>query len=171
MASIAQPLPHLSKSDINRFWSRVAVTANPDKCWLWTGSTKRGGYGRMSITVGPNKERTVIATRVSYFIHNNSIEEEKLIMHTCDNPTCVNPFHLVQGTNKDNTKDMSTKGRAVFTFKSGEKHPLSKLKIDDILNIRKLLSEGNTQLSIAKKYNVSRAQIWRIGNKKNWDTI
>ena len=34
------------------------------------------------------------------------------VMHTCDNPRCINGDHLVGGTRDDNNKDRAKKGRS-----------------------------------------------------------
>lgn len=47
----------------------------------------------------------------------------------------------------------------------GEKHPFSKLKIEEVKNIRKSNISG---VSLAKQYNVSTALISRIKNNKTW---
>jgi hypothetical protein len=33
------------------------------------------------------------------------------VLHHCDNPPCINPDHLYIGTKKDNTQDMTARGR------------------------------------------------------------
>lgn len=40
-----------------------------------------------------------------------------VIMHSCDNPKCVNPAHLSQATNSDNIKDMHRKDRCPNNWK------------------------------------------------------
>ena len=52
----------------------------------------------------------------------------------------------------------------------GERSPRRKLTIAQVLEIRKL--DGiETQASIANRFNVGQAQIWRILRKKNWPHI
>jgi hypothetical protein len=106
-----QELPVLSENDINRFWNKVAITANPDRCWEWMASKRRNGYGRFSMTVGTQKDVSLVATRVSFFLNYGVQPLDKCVLHTCDNPACVNPSHLKIGTYKDNTEDMMNKGR------------------------------------------------------------
>ena len=40
-------------------------------------------------------------------------------MHLCDNPPCVRPLHLKEGTHADNSADMVSKGR----WRGGSGHP------------------------------------------------
>lgn len=85
-----------------RFWSRVNKT---DKCWLWTVSNDTR-YGVMSVKGVPTK-----AHRISWELHNGEIPEGMSVLHTCDNPPCVNPEHLWLGTYGDNIRDAVKKGR------------------------------------------------------------
>jgi len=50
--------------------------------------------------------------RVSYEIYNNiTLVSKDIILHTCDNPSCINPKHLVKGTHNSNIQDKVNKGR------------------------------------------------------------
>ncbi|CAD5239093.1 putative homing endonuclease [Klebsiella phage vB_KpP-Screen] len=54
--------------------------------------------------------------RAEYCLANGLTLEDiagLVVMHTCDNPRCINPEHLVLGTQRDNMLDMRNKGRAV----------------------------------------------------------
>jgi hypothetical protein len=85
-----------------RFFSKVEKT---DSCWLWKGH-KTLGYGKISMGRG----NLQWAHRISYIIHKGEIPEKMLIMHTCDNPPCVNPEHLEIGTYSINLKDAYKRG-------------------------------------------------------------
>lgn len=91
------------KTDEERFWSHVDKSG---ECWIWTASRVPWGYGK---TVR-NREETY-AHRYSWEMAYGPIPDGMLVMHSCDNPPCVNPSHLLLGTPKDNMDDMRAKGR------------------------------------------------------------
>jgi DNA-binding Xre family transcriptional regulator len=89
--------------DEQRFWSKVDRSGD---CWLWTGARRPLGYGALKID-----GRVLHAHRVAYEPVYGDIPPELVVLHTCDNPPCVNPAHLRLGTRSDNTRDMYAKGR------------------------------------------------------------
>lgn len=162
-------MPPITESDKYRFWSKVELTANPDKCWNWIGSKRRRGYGQFCITLSPGKERNIVSSRLAYFIHTNVDPTGNAVLHTCDNTSCVNPNHLVLGTNKDNTADMMKKGRGVQP--KGSHHGQSKLTENDVLDIKAAFYKGATQVDLSRKYSVYQSVISRIVNNKSWKHI
>jgi hypothetical protein len=88
-----------------RFWSKVAVTTNPEECWEWQAAKTTKGYGRITV-----EDRQLRAHRVSWYLTYNHWPELH-VLHKCDNPACVNPDHLFLGTDRDNMKDMIHKDR------------------------------------------------------------
>lgn len=95
------------------FWDNVDRSGGPDACWPWTGSRNRGGYGRF---YGKVATRIVLEERLGRKIGMDPGTGRPMVaMHTCDNPSCVNPAHLVEGTYVENTRDMIDKGRGWWT--------------------------------------------------------
>lgn len=84
------------------FWDRVLKSGG---CWFWTGPT-RNGYGVIS---PGNSERKV--HRYVWAMEHGPIPRGMVIMHQCDEPLCVNPDHLMMGTQYDNILDCIRKGR------------------------------------------------------------
>lgn len=159
-------IPILSDDSINRFFDKVALTADDSKCWEWVGGKRRNGYGRFSITMSANKDISFIATRISYFLHYKIDPKGYLVCHNCDNPSCVNPNHLFLGSHKDNTNDMRKKGRMYST--KGEAHGQSKLTHSIVEEIKQAYYKGESQTSLAVKHNVYQSVISRIVNNKAW---
>lgn len=99
----------LPMSDAERFWSKVRKS---DGCWLWVGAINKHGYGNFSVLVGSSRRRkTVLAHRFSFEITNGAVGAGRLVCHSCDNPICVNPAHLWEGSARENVLDMHRKRR------------------------------------------------------------
>ena len=143
-----------------RFWKYVKKT---EKCWIWTGAIYKGknqGYGKIMTGYGVDR-RPQRAHRVSYEMHKGKIKDNLCVLHSCDNPPCVNPEHLSLGTKKDNNADMIKKGRGKWFI--GDKHHRNKVKAKEVKNIVKLYSTGKIfQKDIAKIYGVNQATISRL---------
>ncbi len=93
---------------LHRFWKKVNKT---DTCWLWTAGVTHNGYARFGVDTG----MTVRSNRLSYALANNKMPGE-VVRHTCNNPLCVNPEHLIDGTQLDNVKDRVEQGRSRQRF-------------------------------------------------------
>ena len=105
----AIPLPIRDKIAL-RFNNSVQKT---DGCWEWVKSKTSSGYGR--IRVG---EKTKLAHRISHELHTENVPDALCVLHSCDNPSCVNPSHLRLGTYRDNAREMSLKGRGLNSRKT-----------------------------------------------------
>lgn len=102
----------LTEHDIERFWAKVDIK-NKDECWYWLGSIiwkdsieVRYQYGRFS--AGGKRYK---AHRVSFVITYGGIPDSHVVRHECDNPKCVNPHHLITGTQLENDMDRTIRGR------------------------------------------------------------
>lgn len=160
------PLPKTFTPEIiNRFWSKVAVTAQKDLCWIWIAGTRRNGYGLFNF----KRPLNLIAPRVAYFLYYKIDPLDKYVLHKCDNPRCCNPHHLFLGTAKDNTLDMDKKGRR--KRKLGEDHWGVKITENIVKDIRLKFSQGKTQQSLSVKYGIDPSNVSLIVSRKTWGHI
>ncbi|KKM00856.1 hypothetical protein LCGC14_1800190, partial [marine sediment metagenome] len=127
---------------MKRFWAKVIK--NKNGCWEWKNATDTSGYGLFWKNGKHHK-----AHRISWELHNGKIPKGLLVLHTCDNPLCVNPNHLWLGTNQDNQNDMYAKNRGKKA--TGEKHGCAKLTWEVVRIIRKLYKRPEITQTILEK--------------------
>lgn len=129
-------------------------------CHIWTGATNGYGYGEIRRNGRKNK-----AHRISYELYKGPIPDGLIIRHTCDNPPCVNPDHLLTGTKSDNMQDSIARGRDA----RGETTGTSKLKEWQVREIRTM--GGTTAAAVGKLFGVHRRTITDIRLGKTWKHI
>jgi len=119
-------MAHLRRHQVaERLWQKVT---KGEGCWIFHGNRNAGGHGRLMDAEG----RIGYAHRISWELTNGRPVPEGLhVRHTCDNPPCVRPDHLVVGTHADNMNDMAERGRSVKG-----RAPWQKLSDDDVRDIR-----------------------------------
>lgn len=130
-----------------RFWEKVKKT---ETCWEWIGlKQKNRGYGKIWI----NKKKCEGAHRLSLKIHGKFLPPHCVVMHLCDNPSCVNPDHLQVGTHRDNQIDKVIKGRHA----KGEKQGHSSLSEIEVKAMKHLYKFGwrVTEIAAALKRSYS----------------
>lgn len=142
----------------DRFWVRVLKHPD-DGCWEWIGSRDTLGYGVLRI-----KKKNVRAHRLSLELSGVSIPQGMLVCHKCDQPKCVKPDHLVIGTQKDNMADAARKMRLPHS----EGHSGTTLLSNDVVAIRTSYASGESSVSIAARYKISKQEVWRIAHGDRW---
>lgn len=142
------------------------------ECWEWTAYKNRKGYGTVY-----NDGSVTLAHRLIYTLVIGPIPDGKLACHKCDNPGCVNPFHIFIGDNLMNNLDMVLKGRynrarnmTYNKFRRGENHTNAKLTDTDIRLIRKD-KETMTYEELSLKHHIAQGHLHRIVNGQSWRHI
>lgn len=127
---------------------------------MWQGRKSEKGYGLVEF-----HGRTVKAHRLAYQLASRQpIPTGLVVRHTCDNPGCINPAHLVLGTHADNVADRDERERTAV----GESVSTAKLTAADVLQIRYAVGCGATQRSQAIRYGVDATTIRDIVHNKTW---
>lgn len=150
------------QNEFTRFENKVNKEGD---CWLWTGTTYRRGYGHFRRKIG-DKWVMYKAHRYSYEYHNGQIPIGSIIRHTCDNPKCVNPSHLLVGTHKDNSQDMMSRGRKGYGVNPNHKPHQELYKEIRLYRANNPLATG---VEIANIFSTNTAQVSRILNNKIWN--
>ena len=145
----------LSEEVKERFWEKVELIPFHE-CWEWTSAKNNKGYGIFGL-----KKNTDKAHRISFRIAKGEIPKGLFILHSCDNPGCVNPSHLRTGTNQDNVSDMISRGR---NSKPPDMAGWNKIDLPDEL-IKRLGSSPDK--SLADEFGISKKTVIRARHKRN----
>jgi hypothetical protein len=151
---------------VARFWSKVDIPEGDFVCWNWRAGKTAKGYGRF-------KHRGYMrrAHRIAWEIVHGEALGDRVARHTCDNPSCCNPRHIVPGTVQDNVDDMMSRGRHVphlVGTMAGENNPNSKLTENDVAAVRLAIGMGDTDELIANRHGVSAGAIEAIRRGRSW---
>jgi hypothetical protein len=140
---------------------KIKYIIDKNNCWICTShKLNSSGYPRITI----NKKQTTVHR---YFYQQYKKNPEELIIrHTCDNPLCINPDHLVAGTHFQNVQDRVERNRSAKEESNGR----SKLTKSQVFLI-KYNSENYTKTFLATKYGVSRKVIYSIQNRITWKNV
>ncbi len=152
--------PESLRATPEQAFAMYCVVNSETECIEWQGSRDSSGYGTISI-FGKNVKAHREALRRS------GVEVDGyFVLHSCDNPSCVNVDHLRVGTAQDNADDMTSRGRQARGWRNARR----KLSDADVDAIR--LSDA-AAADLARTYGVSRQHIYKIrsGIQRPWRTV
>jgi DNA-binding CsgD family transcriptional regulator len=146
----------------DRFYKKFEVADSG--CWEWQASKNPAGYGWFAMN-----DTMFLAHRASWIIHNGDIPAGLCILHSCDNPACVNPAHLRVGTHFENTRDKYERGRELHL--KGSQNGRATLTEDQVAKILSLQSSGLSRSEVAERFGISRPMLARIWARKLWKHV
>lgn len=131
------------------------------ECWEWSRGRTAYGYGRARVDgVSRNTHR------VAYLQANGKIPAGMVVRHTCDNPPCINPEHLILGTQADNARDAVERGG----IKTHEQASASRWPDDTVRQARAMhATTGMTYREVADALGVPFTTVreWLQGRVRN----
>lgn len=91
-----------------RIIANSVIRRETGDCWVWIAARVRASgnyYGKISVYVKEAKKSvSKLAHRISYeFFKGVTLSPEIQLDHTCQNTLCVNPEHLEEVDNRENT--------------------------------------------------------------------
>jgi hypothetical protein len=152
---------------LHRLMARSVRT--PSGCLVWVGACSPGGYGRM----GLGSHSVIYVHRARWLAEHGELLPGYLILHSCDNPPCIEITHLRAGTPAENTQDMLDRGRGwqpgmPGPAQVGSANLHSRLTEEMVLSIRRRVAAGETRASVAREVGVSRQTVSDIAARRLW---
>ena len=79
---------------------RERIQVSETECWEWIGTIRPDGYG---LLYSAQHKRQIRAHRVVFSFFMGELTKGLVIDHLCRNRKCVNPSHLRETTQRENT--------------------------------------------------------------------
>lgn len=155
-------LSSLDKSKDLLFWAKVKENLTTG-CWEWQAHKSKFGYGRVR-----RNRFDYVAHRYLYELYIGPIPQDKILLHDCDNPACVNLNHLFLGTYQDNSDDMVTKQRCAN--RKGELAGGAILKEETVKIFLALHPEISIR-NLSNLFKVSYQAVYDVISKRRWKHI
>lgn len=147
----------------DRFFASVYRFDRRDKgegCWIWTGPWDDCGYGYFANNRQSESGRRSTGSRAHRFLleqYVGKISRNLVVLHACDTPQCVNPYHLSVGTIQDNVADRDARARRIL-----------KLTVNDAREILEFRDSGVSAAEVGRAYGVSYTIIRNIWRGRAW---
>lgn len=125
----------LTPQEISEFFSLIQRSPDSD-CWLWTGP--KNGKSNYGLFYGKLSHRVMFTIVFGPTAKN--------VLHNCDNPPCVSPFHIKAGSQADNMKDVAIRLRG----KRGIQRKNAKLTDEKVRALRQFYRDNSGPYRIFK---------------------
>lgn len=145
---------------------------DPDACLIWIGGRQTENYGM--IWSGAPENRVMLATHAALRIIGIEVPPGGAVLHSCDNPPCVNVRHLIVADRTANNRDMWDKGRSnwqrpTYRAKQGERVGTSRLTAESVTAMRQRYAAGGVTLqALADEYGVSISAVHQAIRRVRW---
>jgi len=134
-------------------------------CHKWLRGVDKDGYGKFTVIVPwTSKGVCVRAHRVAFLVSGKTIPKGCLVLHKCDNESCVRVSHLYAGTQKQNRRDAIRRGNVP----RGEAHHAASVTGEVVDFIRRDRAAGDDQRTVASRYGVTRSHVYLIETRRTW---
>jgi hypothetical protein len=150
------------------FWKRVEKGEGSNACWLWTGYRNEDGYGIIRIN-----NKLMRTHRLSFLIAHGYLTPDLEVCHNCpgkDNPSCINPAHLFEGTTKENIQDAERKGTRDHHI--GVENGRAIINEEIVREMRRLREiEGLSCAEITKRFDLSYSGVVAVLRYESWKHV
>jgi hypothetical protein len=174
------------------FWIKfMAHIPKSYGCWEWQGACNNKGYG---VIRHRQSKGAILAHRAAFVMAKGPTRRKLNVIHSCDNPCCVNPAHLSLATTAENMADKVQKGRhsrgkehgrailagiraaqargVRFGAKNpvkGMSHPTAKLTDAQVIEIRsRAATEKVSRRQMAREYGITVSIVSGIVRGERW---
>ncbi len=148
------------------FYESTVLTYEGQLCLLWPHARNAAGYPIINRT---GAYSSLVTRNVCTEVHGKAPSKSHEAAHSCGNGHlgCVTKRHLRWATPLENTHEKYQHG----TMLRGEQIGVSKLKTQEVIEIRERVEAGEKQSHLAEQYGVGNAQINRIVHRNQWEWL